>query len=100
MSFKSVELYKEAFNDIIIICRRNNINLDLKDIIIMCDFEKSLRTSIISVLEGVKFKGCYFHYVKGLWTKAKRIGLANKTILDKNYNFYFKTINIIKFRKA
>lgn len=49
MSSKNLELYIEIFNDIIYLCKQNNINLDFDETIIMCDFEKALRKAISSV---------------------------------------------------
>ena len=54
--------------------------------------------TIISVFKGAKLKGCYFHYVKCLWAKAKRIGL---TILQKTKMIIFilKLLTLIKSQK-
>ena len=64
----------------------------------MCDFEKALRMTIIIIFKGAKLKGCYFHYVKCKWAKAKRIGLTNKTILQKikMIIFILKLLTLIK----
>ena len=101
MSSKNLELYIEIFNDIINVCKRNNINLDFEETIFMCDFEKALREAIVSVFRGAKLKGCYFHYVKCLWTKAKRVGLTNKMILQKTKMIIFilKLLTLIKSEK-
>ena len=57
--------------------------------------------TIISVFKGTKLKGYYFHYVKCLWAKAKRIGLTNKTILQKTKMIIFilKLLTLIKYEK-
>ena len=44
----------------------------------MLDFEPSLQNAVRKVFEGIKISGCYFHYVKILWQKAKKYGLFTK----------------------
>ena len=44
----------------------------------MLDFEPALQNSIKKTFQGCKISGCYFHYVKNLWEKAKRFGLCTK----------------------
>lgn len=43
-------------------------------------------------------KGCYFHYIKNLWTKAKIFGLYRKKFIEKTrlVIFSFKIITFIK----
>ena len=75
---KSEYLYNKIFCDIKNIFIENKI--DYKKIAdkYMLDFEKSLQNAIRKNFEGVKIRGCYFHYVKKLLEKAKRFGLCIK----------------------
>ena len=65
----------------------------------MLDFEKSLQNAIHKNFEGVKFSGCYFHYVKILWEKAKSFGLCTKTDIKitKILLFILKLMPYIKY---
>ena len=45
----------------------------------MRDFEPSLQSSLRKVFKGIKISGCYFHYVKILWQKVKKLGLCTKS---------------------
>ena len=55
----------------------------------MCDFELNLRKSIKNNFEKCTLKGCYFHYVKNLWMKAKKIGLTKKKYIKKQIPLFF-----------
>ena len=52
----------------------------------MTDFEHPLRKVIKEIYPDCYLEGCYFHYSKAIWNKAKKIGLVNK-----------KYIKILKF---
>ena len=41
----------------------------------MLDFEKSLQNAVKNNFPNAIINGCYFHYVKLLWEKAKKLGL-------------------------
>ena len=49
----------------------------------MCDFELNLRKSIKFNFTGADLKECYFHYIKNLWKKAKKLGLCRKIYIKK-----------------
>lgn len=44
----------------------------------MLDFEKSLQNAVKNNFPNAIINGCYFHYVKLLWEKAKKLGLCKK----------------------
>ena len=44
----------------------------------MIDFEKSLQNAVKNNFPNAIINGCYFHYVKLLWEKAKKLGLCKK----------------------
>ena len=52
-----------------------------KKIRIVCDFEKSIIKAINSEFFKSKLNGCYFHFVKALWKKAKKLGLTKLSFL-------------------
>lgn len=49
---------------------------------IKVDFEISLMSAIIDTCPGVEIQGCYYHFTKCLWRKARQCGLQ-KTRLGK-----------------
>ena len=44
----------------------------------MTDFEYGLRKALKEVFKGSEIYGCFFHYVKNIWEKAKKNGLLKK----------------------
>ena len=44
----------------------------------MMDFEPGLQNSIRYVFPKAKISGCFFHYAKILWGKAKQYGLCTR----------------------
>lgn len=77
MSNKKLETYNKIFSTIFDILKIENIKYEPKSIKIMCDFELNFRKSIKFNFTGADLKGCYFHYVKNLWKKAKKLGLCS-----------------------
>ena len=53
------------------------------------DFEKGARKAIKKVFPKCKLLGCYFHYTKALWNKAKKQGLFKKEIFKDTYTLIF-----------
>jgi len=43
----------------------------------------SSKRSLKKVFPEVKIAGCYFHFLKPLYDKVKKLGLSNKTIKSK-----------------
>ena len=44
----------------------------------MIDFESSLIKVVKSIFTNSKINGCYYHFVKLLWGRAKKLGLCQK----------------------
>ncbi len=95
---KSVYLYNTIFEDF---KKKINNNINIEDIPnkIIIDFEKSLQKSIKTNFPNLVIDGCYFHYVKLLWGKAKKLGLCKKEEL-KNTKILLFVLIIIPFLKV
>ena len=78
ISGKSEFIYNKVFFDIKEILSENNISLNDIAKNIMCDFEPSLIKSVKKNFTNSKVDGCYFHFVKLMWSKAKSLGLCNR----------------------
>ena len=78
MSNKSFDLYLHIFRYIRFMLERFNINVHWDDKYVMMDFEKGSRKAFNKVFPEAHLMGCYFHYVKSLWKKAKKEGLTRK----------------------
>ena len=48
----------------------------------MIDFEVGFQKSIKATISDSLFSGCFCHYAKLLWDKAKRLGLSKKIKLS------------------
>ena len=93
---KSYYLYKEIFQDIknIYINTGHKIEDFPKDF--MMDFEKSMIKAIKINFENARIDGCYFHYVKLLWSRAKKYGLCSQRML-KNTKIILFILKILPF---
>lgn len=89
MTCNSKLAYKTIFDSIDSILEDNNLIFDDKNLIFMCDFEHSLYKAIKEKYPYSKFKGCYFHYLKCLWKKAKRSGLCQRCIVESTKKIIF-----------
>lgn len=78
MTNKSYISYKKIFREIRDLLRQYNIEISFNKIIFKCDFEKSLLKSIREEFDNAKICGCYFHFIKSLWKKARNLGLTKK----------------------
>ena len=78
MSGKNEFIYNKVLSDVKEILSENNISLNEIPKNIMCDFEASLIKSVKNNFPNSKIDGCYFHFVKLLWSKAKSYHLCNK----------------------
>ena len=76
MSHKSEFLYLKIFETIEKISHDFNIKLNMHKKTCITDFEKGLRKILRNLFDGINLRGCYFHYVKALWSKAKKLGLC------------------------
>ena len=101
MSNKSFESYNKIFQEILNLLDEYKIKINFKNIIINCDFEKSLINAIRNNFKEIKIYGCYFHYVKALWKKARKLGLTKSKLLSniKLLIFSFKIYNKKKKKK-
>jgi hypothetical protein len=90
MTNKSYLSYKKIFREIKDLIKQYNIDISFDRIIFKCDFEKSLLKSIREEFEKVKICGCFFHFIKSLWKKARNLGLTKKKSYRKykNYSFF------------
>ena len=82
---KSENIYNNIFRDIIYILKDNGINMDKFSKRFMVDFEKSLLNSVKENFPNATIDGCFFHYSKLIWTKARLLDLYTKD----NLNSYF-----------
>ena len=73
MNSKSYTLYYHVFNYIKNIISSKELKIKFEDVSFTCDFEKSLRKALIEIFPNSNIYGRYFHYVKALWKKAKKI---------------------------
>ena len=65
-----------------------NIQVDFDYISFMLDFEKSSKKALLDVFPKSRLLGCYFHYIKALWNKARLLVLTKK-IIKRYYRFNF-----------
>ena len=98
MSSKSEIIYNKIFTDLIDIMENFNIKRNNICKLIMSDFECALRKSMKKFFPYSKLNGCYFHFVKILWEKAKQLSLCNKSKIKntKLLIFLFKTLPFIE----
>ena len=77
---KSEFLYNSIFIEVKKIIE--NFGISLKNIPsrFMQDFEVSLQNAVRKNFLESKINGCFFHYVKLLWEKAKSLGFIKKVI--------------------
>ena len=85
---KSFYLYNKIFEDVKKIINDNGIKLENIPTRIIIDFEKSLQKSIKINFPKAITDGCYFHFVKLIWNKAKKLGLCKKDELKKQKFYY------------
>ena len=96
MTGKSEYLYDIIFKDVKQILSDNNF--DIKDFPerIMIDFEIALQNSVKNNFPQSIINGCFFHFSKLMWSKAKTLGLCKKKELQKTKLFIF-IIKLITF---
>ena len=92
LSGKNLYLYNCVFEDVKKILVDNGININKIPNRIITDFEKGLLKSIKTNFPKSIIDGCYFHFVKLLWSKAKQFGLCKK----KNLKFSKILIFLLK----
>ena len=75
---KSEYLYDMIFKDIIQIINDEGYKLDNITSNFITDFEKGLQNSVRKNFKKAKIDGCYFHFLKLLWGRAKKWSLYQK----------------------
>ena len=87
------EIYLRTFNEIKNILRM--MDLTPKFIQIHCDFEIGLKNAFFKSFNEIKinFYGCWFHYIKSLYSNIKNSNLFLKRLRNINK----KLINILKY---
>jgi len=90
--------YEKIFEVLNKILKTLNIDNKFKNKYFMSGFEWGLRKAIKLKYPKTILEGCYFHFIKALWEKSKRLGICNKkTIIDsKIIIFGFKIYPFIK----
>ena len=78
---KTFFLYNSIFEDVKKILIDNGIDINKIPKRIMIDFEKGLQKAVKKNFPDSIIDGCYFHYVKLLWGKAKKFGMCKKNDL-------------------
>jgi len=81
MTHKTKDLYSHVFQHLRLTAELNGFSLN--PTLAMCDFEQALRGGIQNVFPQVKLGGCYFHFVKALYEKVKKLGLTSKLYKNK-----------------
>ena len=99
MSPKSFDLYYTLFSHINTLLIKLNIEVNFDKIAFMLDFEKTSRLALIKVFPKSPILGCYFHYVKAFWYKAKKIGLTRKKHLKETMILLF-TLKLYQFIRS
>ena len=79
---KSEYLYDTIFEELKKIIFDNGVKLNEIPQLIMVDFEKSLINSVRKNFLDSKVDGCFYHFVKLLWSRAKALGLCQKNIFQ------------------
>mgnify|MGYP003571405687 CR=1 FL=1 len=86
---KSEKIYEYVFIEFKKLIKSLNMKIDFKNIKIMADFERALRNAIHKNFLDSELMGCYFHYVKNLYSYLKKIGLCKNNIIKQTIKFLF-----------
>jgi len=99
MTGKNEYLYNKVLQDLKSILKDNGIDLKSIPKRFMVDFEQGLINSIKKNFENSTIDGCFFHFVKLLWNKAKLLGLckSGKLKMTKILIFMLKIIPFIEY---
>ena len=82
MTNKSYNSYIKIFQEIKFLLENYDLPWKYNDVKFMCDFEKSLMNSLKKEFKNSKINGCYFHYIKSLWKKVRKLGLTKSKYID------------------
>ena len=60
--------------------------------VILTDYEQALRKAIKQAFPSAKLSGCFFHYIKSIWNKARKLSLCKKSNIKETSKliFFFK----------
>ena len=87
---KTFKLYNSILEDVKKILKENQINEANLPNRIIIDFEKGLQKAVRLNFPNSIIDGCYFHFVKLLWSKSKKLGLCKKMKYEQqNYLYSF-----------
>ena len=89
MSHKSYTIYYHIFKYIVNTLNVLDINVNFDKISFMLDFEKSARNALINIFPKSDIKGCFFHFLKALWKKARKYGLCKKKLIKETILLIF-----------
>ena len=90
MNSKNEKSYYNIFENLKIMLQENNINIDFSKINIMSENEKGLRAAIKKAFPNSSILGCFYHYIKAIFFKCKKLGLITK-------KYFFKTYKLLIF---
>ena len=95
---KSEFIYKNIFDDIKKLLMEHGFNVRDIPKRIMLDFEKGLINAVKEKFSNSIIDGCFFHFSKLLWSKAKYLGMCNKKEIIKTKLLMF-ILKLIPFMK-
>ena len=75
---KSEFLYNEILKEVKNIIENSSVKIENIPNRFMLDFEVALQKSVKKNFQNSIIDGCYFHYTKLLWEKAKKLSLCTK----------------------
>lgn len=78
LNSKNENSYINEFENFKLLLLENKINIDFNKIYFMADFEEGLRNRIKYSFQNSILLGCYFHYIKSIFNKIKKLGLIKK----------------------
>lgn len=82
LNAKTEKIYDNVFNEFKKLIKYAKISLDYSKLKIMSDFELTLRKSIRNNFNESELMGCYFQFIKDLYTYFKEIGLCKKKFVE------------------
>jgi len=97
---KSYSLYYNIFSYIKSLINEYSLEINFKKMFIMMDFEKPSRKAIKDIFPECNLMGCFFHFSKALWNKAKKKGLLKKEYFKKTYTLIFSLKIYIFIRES
>ena len=95
---KSEYIYDKIIKNVISIYEDTDHSINGFPKYFMMDFEGAMQKAIKNNFNNIKIDGCFFHFVKLLWGKAKKLKLCN---FDKirNTKILVFILKIIPFMK-